>query len=852
MKFKQLLTKSLLAAVCLLAGQSAWGTPTIIKTYDFDAATDAVTAQTVLAYSGTTTINKIACDNLTGDWAGLAVQGAGNWHIYHANSKGVLQGNGYYNNNGGGRMFALLNLQAGDIVHITADAALPSTAINGNYDSEKSTAGSDCYYTVAANGNFAITTTERYHYIHVVTVTRDVADLETPTYEITGANGTERQVTLSCLTGDAEIKYNTTDDKDAPGWTTYSAPFYTAETTLYAYSVKSASTSDVIEITTGAGSAITLNAPTISGTFEKNGFVYNPRYSFSSNQSGKVIGEPTLTYTYSFNGGAATEGTSYSPSASGSLTVAVSAEGYTSNSTTLDVFGGDFTKTYFFDAINDVNVDTDAGTWGNASNIGGAQWTFTSAENCEYTLRDNMSLSGFMYARATTAKTKQGFYTRTSSGTINYELSAGEAIMFETLGDNIIANSSNTSQNISQYTNVRSINIFTPATEVDLAILDCKQHETSAAFAKVVDAETFATADEVYAFHTAWQIENASDNDITKVIFDAQVSDFSRWNKARSNSGQEYTGAPDNKYFDAWDSQVSDAKQKIYGLPAGNYSLKVATRASKELTDKSKYNIWVSGGSANVSTLGNHDGNTGGELGNGWSWTIIPFTLDAKADVEIGFYSLPGESSDLWAGADDWHLYKLPENVTKTISSAGWSTYCSPYILDFSNTIGNLEAAYIVTGGKNGVLKTTKVEGAVPANTGLLLKGTASASVNIPVAAMATATVTGNKLVGVTASGQTIDAGEGYVLMASGNDAAFYKNKNNFTLSANSAYLPTSFDQNAPAHASYLLFDDMTGISQVAGSKVKTNGAVYNLNGQRVSQPVKGLYIIDGKKVVIK
>ncbi len=198
----------------------------------------------------------------------------------------------------------------------------------------------------------------------------------------------------------------------------------------------------------------------------------------------------------------------------------------------------------------------------------------------------------------------------------------------------------------------------------------------------------------------------------------------------------------------------------------------------------------------------------------------------------------------------------LTPKVTKTISSAGWSTYCSPYILDFSNSIEYLDAAYIVTGGKDGVLKTTKVEGAVPANTGLLLKGTANASVNIPVAATATATVTGNKLVGVTASGQKIDAGEGYVLMASGNDAAFYKNKNNFTLSANSAYLPVDFDGNGgsgEARSSFLLFgDDVTGISQVAGSEVKTSGAVYNLNGQRVSQPVKGLYIIDGKKVVIK
>ena len=322
-----------------------WATPTIVKSWDFDAATDAVASQTVLSYSGTTTINKVACDNLTGDYVGIAVQGAGSWHIYHTNSKGVLQGKGYYNGNGGGRLFGLIDLKAGDIVHITASGGLPTSATNGTYDSENSTAGTDCYYTVTANGHFAVSVT-RYYYIHTVSVTRDLADLEAPTYDITGANGVERQVTLSCITDGAAIKYNTVNDKSAPGWTTYSAPFYTSEATLYAYSEKSSSTSDVVTITTGAGTAITLNAPTISGTFELNGLAYNPRYTFSSNQSGKVIGNPILTYTYSFNSGASTEGTSYSPSSSGSLTVTVSAEGYTSNSTTQDVFGGNFAMTY--------------------------------------------------------------------------------------------------------------------------------------------------------------------------------------------------------------------------------------------------------------------------------------------------------------------------------------------------------------------------------------------------------------------------------------------------------------------------------------------------------------------------
>ena len=189
------------------------------------------------------------------------------------------------------------------------------------------------------------------------------------------------------------------------------------------------------------------------------------------------------------------------------------------------------------------------------------------------------------------------------------------------------------------------------------------------------------------------------------------------------------------------------------------------------------------------------------------------------------------------------------ESVSKTLSSAGWSTYCSPYILDFSNAINGLTAAYIVTGGADGVLSTTPVNGPVPANTGLLLEGTANASVTIPVAAEATVDVTGNKLVGVTAS-ESLAANGGYVLMTSP-ALAFYKNSNAFTLSANSAYLPAGFTVGA-ARGSYLLFgDDVTGISQVTNAAAKVGKAVYNLNGQRVNQPTKGLYIIEGKKVAI-
>ena len=45
--------------------------------------------------------------------------------------------------------------------------------------------------------------------------------------------------------------------------------------------------------------------------------------------------------------------------------------------------------------------------------------------------------------------------------------------------------------------------------------------------------------------------------------------------------------------------------------------------------------------------------------------------------------------------------------------------------------------------------------------------------------------------------------------------------------------------------------NDSTGISDIEAETTDTK-VIYNLRGQRVDHPTKGLYIINGKKVVIK
>lgn len=82
-----------------------------------------------------------------------------------------------------------------------------------------------------------------------------------------------------------------------------------------------------------------------------------------------------------------------------------------------------------------------------------------------------------------------------------------------------------------------------------------------------------------------------------------------------------------------------------------------------------------------------------------------------------------------------------------------------------------------------------------------------------------------------------------------------YYEKKYHTLGAHKAYLQTTTDI-TPTQAPALLFfndSETTGINTVKDSEFKVNDNVYyDLSGRRVAQPTKGLYIVNGKKVVIK
>ena len=186
--------------------------------------------------------------------------------------------------------------------------------------------------------------------------------------------------------------------------------------------------------------------------------------------------------------------------------------------------------------------------------------------------------------------------------------------------------------------------------------------------------------------------------------------------------------------------------------------------------------------------------------------------------------------------------------VTVTLNASGLATLSSDKALDFTATEPVVSAdsnpsealtAYIVKSVNSTEAKLTSVD-AAPAETGLVLKGTANAIYNIPVVATA-ADIEGNLLVAAV-NGATPDANTVYVL--SGDKFMLFAGTE---IPAGKAYLPKT----SAARSLLLVFDDATGISSTQDNHAQTTNEVYNLAGQRLIVPAKkGVYVINGKKII--
>jgi len=182
----------------------------------------------------------------------------------------------------------------------------------------------------------------------------------------------------------------------------------------------------------------------------------------------------------------------------------------------------------------------------------------------------------------------------------------------------------------------------------------------------------------------------------------------------------------------------------------------------------------------------------------------------------------------------------MTKNLTETVQSYGWASYVTPAAVEFpANT------AYVVTAASVSTGLTLEAVTQVPDNTPVLLKG--AGSKNITVIASATAPET--NLLKVS-PGSIADGKYAYVLAKNGTGACFKQWTGDASVLKGRVVL--LLDEAASARAIFELDDETTAINNLIPSISKGEGAWYDLQGRKVAQPSKGLYIVNGKKIIIK
>lgn len=184
------------------------------------------------------------------------------------------------------------------------------------------------------------------------------------------------------------------------------------------------------------------------------------------------------------------------------------------------------------------------------------------------------------------------------------------------------------------------------------------------------------------------------------------------------------------------------------------------------------------------------------------------------------------------------------------VNNANICTYSSPFPVVLPAGVD----AYIATEQGDAIVLQKVTGAALPKNTGVILS-TDEAKDYIPVARtteeIANITEGTNKLVATT--GEAIDASTtAYVLAKDGSNAVFKRlDTNKRAVAQYKAYLNMTGSSQS---AIKLLFDNTTTAINSAKTDVLNNkpATMYDLNGRKVGKLQQGIYIVNGKKIIVK
>lgn len=235
--------------------------------------------------------------------------------------------------------------------------------------------------------------------------------------------------------------------------------------------------------------------------------------------------------------------------------------------------------------------------------------------------------------------------------------------------------------------------------------------------------------------------------------------------------------------------------------------------------------------------------------------------LHAQAD---GSLIVSWDNSDP-ASASAWRIVEVEnmaeQTFTLSVGELGYSTLYLPFDAVMPTFEGEEDGVYVVkqVTSEGDAIHMEKIEGIVPANTGVIVKAPQGEYVFTYSETKGTAT---SMLTGTTVDKNvTADASqEYYILSHEEGEVAFFKTRTSpvevgdefydlFYNNAFKAYLPIA--QGSAARMLVFRFGTVTGITETENGNVETeNSPVFDLSGRRVQKAQKGIFIVNGKKVV--
>lgn len=251
------------------------------------------------------------------------------------------------------------------------------------------------------------------------------------------------------------------------------------------------------------------------------------------------------------------------------------------------------------------------------------------------------------------------------------------------------------------------------------------------------------------------------------------------------------------------------------------------------------------------------------------TFTLAPYTGNNNTNAVIvrvkghGTWVMNSRGSKLayWTGANNASQGSalrfedtLPELTLHTLGDKSYATYYLPFAAKAPEGV----TAYAGVVNNGNVQLTAFTNGVIPAKTGaLLVANNDVTTATFTLADDSEATTINNDLKGVlttTELSSIANSDQVRIFSKKGDVAGFYKpNTNITTLAANKVYVMAP--ANSTASLALNFGQEITGIDQVLNEVVENNennAAIYDLTGRRVAKAVKGVYVKNGKKFIVK